>query len=241
MNLGRRGLRRYRSLLRALVDRGYEIRPLGVWARDGQNGNRTVLLRHDVDQDPSAAMRMAEIEREMGVSGTWYVRWRTASPELLGLLRGHDLEVGLHYESLSRLGRRLGITTATGLEPVVPVAAAYLEAEVRIFAHLHGACPSICPHGDSALPFARNADLVRHAGVGSLGVDFDARAVMAAAERAGWAWLTDDRQAKRRGMPPDRDPLAHGGDRLMLVIHPNNWVRTFGWSGPTTRPDDPPC
>lgn len=235
------GLRRYRGLLQAIIERGYEIRPLGVWVRDGGHQERTVLLRHDVDQQPRAAMQMAEIERDLGVSGTWYARWRTAIPELVGLLQELDLEVGLHYESLSRLGRRLGARAPTDLEPLKPIAAAYLAAEVRAFAHLFGRCPSICPHGDTALPAARNAELLGYVGIESLGVDFDARVTMAEAQRSGWAWLTDDGRAKDRGMPPESDPLTHDGDRLMLVIHPNNWTRSWPTRTFARLSDVPPC
>ena len=183
---------------------------------------------------------MADIEADLGVSGTWYVRWRTADPGLVEHLRTLDLEVGLHYESLSRLGHRVGATTPSELEPLEPIAAAYLEAEIRVFAHRFGSCPSVCPHGDTSLPAARNADLLRLVDTASLGVDFDARAAMAEASRAGWAWLTDDGRSSRRGMPPESDPLAHDSTRIMIVIHPNNWVRGR-WRGGSGRGDEPPC
>jgi hypothetical protein len=237
----RGGLGRYRGLLHSLVERGFDIRPLGAWARGERHGSRVVLLRHDVDQQPRAAMRMAEIEAELGIRATWYARWRTADPGLIRSLQERDLEVGLHYESLSRLGHRLGADTPARLDELEPIAASYLAAEVRVFAHLFGRCPSICPHGDTGLPAARNADLLRHVPVEDLGVDFDARVVMAEAQRSGWAWLTDDSRAKARGMPPESDPVANGGDRLMLVIHPNNWMRAWR-PFPGSRPvDTPPC
>jgi hypothetical protein len=235
------GLRRYRNLLQATVERGYEIRSVGAWVRGSRDEDRTVLLRHDVDADPRGAARMAEVETELGIAGTWYVRWRTASPDLIGRLQGYGLEVGLHYECLSRLGRRLNARTAAELEPLESIAATYLEAEVCLFAHLFGGCPSICPHGDSGFPAARNANLLRHKSLDSLGVDFDARAAMAQGERAGWAWLTDDRQARVRGMPPGGDPVTHPGDRLMLVIHPNNWVRARRQRVNSRLSDAPPC
>jgi hypothetical protein len=235
-----RGLQLYRRLLEGILERGYDVRPLGSWVREGRGGDRTVVLRHDVDGSPRAAMRMAEIENGLGIGGTWYVRWRTARPEFLDLLRDQGLEVGLHYESLSRLARRLGAATAAQVEALVPPAAAYLEAEVHVFKHLFGGCPSICPHGDSGLPTARNGDLLRHADLDSLGVDFDARAAMAEAQRAGWSWLTDDRRARVRGMPPDRDPVTDTGGRVMLVVHPNNWVQGRRWPAESHLPDEPP-
>lgn len=95
----------YRNMLSLLRERDYTVRNYHNY----EAAPRFVILRHDVDQSLSQAVRLAELEAEEGVSSTWFVLLRTdfynvASRDSLEKLRriqslGH--EIGLHFDEAS--------------------------------------------------------------------------------------------------------------------------------------------
>lgn len=64
---------------------------------------KVVILRHDIDIRKHKALKVAEIEKELGLKATYYFRIVKASfdPEVIRqiALMGH--EIGYHYENLS--------------------------------------------------------------------------------------------------------------------------------------------
>ena len=62
-----------------------------------------VVLRHDIDRKPMNALRMAELEYELGIQSTYYFRFPcTFKPEIIRKIRDLGHEVGYHYEVLSK-------------------------------------------------------------------------------------------------------------------------------------------
>jgi len=62
-----------------------------------------VILRHDVDRSPKNALKMAELENEMGVKSTYYFRYPyTFKPDIIKRIHELGHEVGYHYETLSK-------------------------------------------------------------------------------------------------------------------------------------------
>jgi len=62
----------YQQLLQALKNAGYTFQPFVDFLNDPQE--RVVILRHDVDRLPENSLRMALIEHEMDISGTYFFR-----------------------------------------------------------------------------------------------------------------------------------------------------------------------
>jgi hypothetical protein len=99
-------LEKYKDLCLAPLDSGYT--PLTVYSYlvlEGKkkNNNKLVVLRHDIDRKPKNALRVAELEHELGIQSTYYFRFPyTFKPDIIGEM--HDLghEVGYHYEILSK-------------------------------------------------------------------------------------------------------------------------------------------
>ena len=64
---------------------------------------RTAVLRHDVDKRPHCALKMAQLEHQMGIRGTYYFRCMPASWDETVMrqiaIMGH--EIGYHYEDLT--------------------------------------------------------------------------------------------------------------------------------------------
>ncbi len=98
---------KYEELCLALLDTGYT--PLTVYSylvlggqkKNNNNNNKLVVLRHDIDRKLGNALRMAELEHELGIQSTYYFRVPyTFKPDIIRKILGH--EVGYHYEVLSK-------------------------------------------------------------------------------------------------------------------------------------------
>jgi hypothetical protein len=61
------------------------------------------LVRHDVDRKPENALKMALLEKSIGVKSTYYFRVKpsTYKPEIIKKIEKLGHEIGYHYESLS--------------------------------------------------------------------------------------------------------------------------------------------
>ncbi len=94
----------YRALLHSLRQGGYAFTDYHAYAQHP----RCVILRHDIDNSLSRAVRLAEIEAEEGVQSTWFVLLRTdfynpasaASQKALGRILSLGHEIGLHFDEL---------------------------------------------------------------------------------------------------------------------------------------------
>jgi hypothetical protein len=220
--------REYERLLSEAGRRDYQILPLEDWVRgDGDPSRRTLVMRHDVDQCPPAALTMARIEERHGITSTWYVRWRTADPRVVDALRAAGGGVGLHYETLSRTLIESG-TPASEMARLVEHCRARLAEEVALFVRRHGPISSVCPHGDSRVPGADNGLLMRDQDPTRFGVEFDGNEAMRGRRLA--YWLTD-RSAADGGWRDRVDPrslLERGATPILCLTHPNNWVSGAG-------------
>lgn len=59
----------YRELLNKIRDKGYRITDYKSW----QEGERSVILRHDIDTDINKAVKLASIEKTEDVQSTYFV------------------------------------------------------------------------------------------------------------------------------------------------------------------------
>lgn len=213
----------YRTLLEAALENGYRVVGVEDWVAGSSSPGPLLALRHDVDQHPRSALEMAQVERELGLQSAWYFRWRTADPRVIDTLREGGGTVGFHYETLSRLALERGARSAGEIAALAPAARSSLRWEIAAFARRHGPIRSVCPHGDSRVPLARNASLMKGCDAAEFGVEFDVNEAMRGRGLA--RWLTD--RSRAEGRWADRvDPgtlLAEGRSPLLCVVHPNNW------------------
>lgn len=215
--------REYRALLETALESGYQVIGVEDWVAAGAPEGRLLALRHDVDQHPRSALAMARVEAGLGLRTAWYFRWRTADPRVVAALRETGATVGFHYETLSRLALERGARGAEEIAALVPAARAGLRLEIAAFARLHGPIRSVCPHGDSRVPLARNAVLMKGRDADGFGVQFDANEAMRGRGLA--RWLTDRSRAEGRwaGRVEPGELFAAGHSPLLGVVHPNNW------------------
>jgi hypothetical protein len=222
--LSRARWREYRRFLEIALDHGYSVMSLESWlAGSGAARDPVLLIRHDVDQYPASALRMAKIEASLGIRSTWYFRWRTAHPHVVEDIRDAGNEVGLHYECLSRELLRCGLSAADA-PLLLGRAQALLREELAEFSERHGPARSCCPHGDTRVPGVHNGMLLQGEDLAEYGIEWDANA---AAPSIGLdVWLTDRSSAEGRWKDA-MDPIDLIVDRrspVLAVVHPNNWV-----------------
>jgi hypothetical protein len=219
----------YRKFLRLTLEQGYAVLSLEAWLADPTLAAERprLLLRHDVDQHPASALKMAAIEAELGVLSTWYFRWRTANPRVIEEIAASGHAVGLHYETLTRELLRRG-QGAADAERLIPEARELLRGELAVFAERYGPVRSACPHGDTRVPGVHNGVLLLDQDWQSFGLDWDANAAMR--RHALDVWLTDRSTAEGR-WTQGLDPINLVIDRrspILAVVHPNNWVSGAG-------------
>ncbi len=216
----------YSSFLRIVLSEGYSVVPLRRFLDEQQirDGGRVLILRHDIDQRAVSALELARAERELGISSTWYFRWRTADPDVIAAVRAQGGEIGLHYETLTRRVMRERVPPDGDLTPLIEPSREELRAEIRAFAQLFGRIDTIAAHGDTRVGDVRNRALVEGVGPAAFGVRHDAN-ISLREHRLG-AWLSDRSAAKggwAGGLRPD-ELLSDGVSPILCLIHPNNWV-----------------
>jgi hypothetical protein len=219
----------YRRFLGLAREHGYRIVALEEWVREGQqdSADRTMILRHDVDQHPRSALEMAQIEENLGVRSSWYFRWRTAHPLVIAAVKERGFDVGLHYETLTRKALERG--SSGGIDAsLLDESRRDLRAEIAAFERLFGPIRSAVPHGDSRVPGIHNGELLQNRDCGEYGIEFDGNEAMNG-RNLGY-WLTD-RSSVEGGWREGVDPAELFASRItpiLCVTHPNNWA-----SGPS--------
>jgi hypothetical protein len=223
----------YERFLRSARENGYRIVSLEDWVSEGQPvaGEPTLILRHDVDQHPRSALRMAAIEKKLGVRSSWYFRWRTAHPAVVESVKGDGFQVGLHYETMSRIALERGLHEEPS-EELIESCRELLRSELSVFERLFGPCRAAVPHGDSRIPEVHNALLLKGQDCSAYSIEYDGNEVMRGHDLG--LWLTD-RIASEGGWMEGIDPLeklAAQDSPILIVTHPNNWA-----SGPSLWTD----
>jgi hypothetical protein len=96
----------YSSFLKQLLDDGYKCLPFSA-PEARQTSGKNLLLRHDIDIDPSAAIPMAEAEKSAGAKSTYYVLLSNRHTNPLDKDFRHSVQklaamghwVGLHFDA----------------------------------------------------------------------------------------------------------------------------------------------
>jgi hypothetical protein len=68
-----------------------------------QDGEKVMILRHDVDASPQNSLRIAQLQHDFGVRGSYYFRIVSQSfqPDYIKGIRNLGHEIGYHYEELT--------------------------------------------------------------------------------------------------------------------------------------------
>ena len=93
----------YRKILKAALRSGYRFLAYDEILREENGDARAILLRHDVDYSIELAGRIAEINAESGIVGTFFVQLRTP---VYNLLNERNLKI---IERIAECGQKLGL------------------------------------------------------------------------------------------------------------------------------------
>ena len=131
-------LRKYQELVRAFVESGYRIVTVRQFLEMAPVG-KVLILRHDVDEQPQNALKMAEVEKGLGVHATYYFRKvpKSDHPDIIRQIEAMGHEIGYHYEDL------------TLSEGDVPAAIASFTRNLAYFRQYYPV-KTVCMHGSSS-------------------------------------------------------------------------------------------
>jgi hypothetical protein len=220
--LQRERLDELRALMARAVELGYEPMTLSAFAERDGAADRVLLLRHDVDSDVARARRIWEIERELGVVGSYFFRRSTWDVAFMHELSAGGCEVGYHYEELATLIKRRGARSPAEARALIEPARDALRASLaELRAHSRLALDVLASHGDfanRALDVA-NVELLKDAqfraaiGVRLEAYDVEDRVDVRCFDAGPDGWKPVD---------PAR-ALARGAPVVELLLHPRAW------------------
>lgn len=146
----------YSHLIRAFLDSGYQIIPVRVYLEEDCRG-KVIVLRHDVDELPQNALKMAQTEYELGIKATYYFRRvpKSDHPDVIRQIVSMGHEIGYHYEDLSK--------TEGDMERALESFSSNLE-----YFRQYYPVKTVCMHGSSSSKFD-NKEIWSHAALS----DFD--------------------------------------------------------------------
>lgn len=101
--------KQYKLLLNALVAQGYSFQTFAHYIKEQASspliahGSPLVLLRHDVEARYKNALRMAQIQSELGIQATYYFRIlpECFKPDIVKKIAELGHEIGYHYDDLA--------------------------------------------------------------------------------------------------------------------------------------------
>jgi hypothetical protein len=227
-------LDKYRELCHSLQINGYTPLTLrdylnGKSADSSIHGKKIVILRHDVDRKILNALRMANLEHEIGIHSTYYFRYPyTFKPDIIREIQDLGHEIGYHYEVSSK---------AKGeYQKAIALFKSELEDFRKIFP-----VDTICAHGNVLSPHD-NLDLWKQYDFRNYGLKGEAYLSVRDIDYfsdVGRDWnrisnisdfIGTDRPMEQ---PQTTDNLIgvirkKGPPVLMLSIHPERWSHSTG-------------
>lgn len=225
------------EVCRAFTESGYPA--LGhadyIGRAPAERPAQVALIRHDVELRPRHAVRLAELERSLGLVATYFFRGRGLSfhPAAIAAVHALGHEVGYHYDTLARargdMDRALDLfrEDLERLRALGPVRVASM-------------------HGSPLLPWD-NRELWRRAAPSDFGLTGEVYRDIDYAEVAyfsdtGRTWhptrfnVRDHAPGERRHTPSSTSDLvalirSRELPRICVLAHPERWPSTLvGWA-----------
>jgi hypothetical protein len=218
----------YRQLLVRAAALGYRTMSIGNYRRAAAagdlNGTKALILRHDVDTDPSTAKLQFDIERSLEVSASYFFRLSTVDVEFMRRVDAHGSDVGYHYEELSTVARERGLRTRGEVELHMSEIRGRFRENLRALRATAGLpLRFVAAHGDMANRHLgmRNQELLDDALRRELDIEVTADT---RAETPGLVSRFSDAAYPGFWKPHDPTIALERGDAVVyLVTHPRQW------------------
>jgi len=95
-------IKEYDSIIKLAKNNGYRFYTLqGFLNANIEKDEAFIILRHDIDSDPRAALLFAGVEQQHQVQASYFFRRITWDTKVMSTLHRREHEVGYHYEELS--------------------------------------------------------------------------------------------------------------------------------------------
>jgi hypothetical protein len=228
--LQRERLDDFHALLRGALEQGYRTMTLSAFADVATDGplradERILLLRHDVDTDVRRARRMWDIERPLGIVGSYFFRRSTWDVGFMHELVSAGYDVGYHYEELATVVKERGAASASEARALLGAARALLRTTVPELRAGTGLTLDVfAAHGDFAnrAVGVSNVEVLSDPALRSeLGVRLEAYDVEAQVSAR-----SSDGMPPRGWRPEDPMQAMRRGERVVAVLlHPRSWGR----------------
>jgi hypothetical protein len=219
-----------RRLLASARDGGYRTITLSAFADRvaggaPPDGERLLLLRHDIDSDVPRARRMRQLEAGFGMVGSYFFRRSTWDVEFMRELVRGGCEVGYHYEELATLVKRHGAATASETRALLGAARERLRTTVPALRADTGlALDVLAAHGDFAnrAVGVSNVEMLGDPALrAELGVRLEAYDM-----EPHFSTRVADGGGPRGWRPQDpADAIRRGEPVVAVLLHPRSWGR----------------
>ncbi|QKG78807.1 polysaccharide deacetylase family protein [Tenuifilum thalassicum] len=246
---------KYSNVLKPLIAKGFLFTSFCELADEthlGQ-GNKIIILRHDVDLKPENSLKTATIEHNLGIRGTYYFRIVKESFDVDIIKQIADLghEIGYHYETMDTASSKFKIQDSklTDKQKEQLIDAAYEEfcENLEVFRKIYPV-KTICMHGSPKSAFD-NRDIWKKYDYRQLGIigepyfdiDFDKFFYLTDTGRCwnGYKYSVRDK------MPQQEQWIKQGlvfkttndiikavaenrfPEKAMITIHPQRWTDNY--------------
>jgi len=116
----------YKKLLCDALYYGYEICSVDfLWQKMKNNGaiesqKKYLVLRHDIDTDPSTAKLMWDIDKALGVKSSYYFRLSTLDIGLMREIEFSGGEASYHFEEIATVAKKNGLKSRERILSCMP-------------------------------------------------------------------------------------------------------------------------
>jgi len=107
----------YDTILKKAKEHDYEVIGLRDYIEERYDASKKMLvLRHDVDHFSKGTKMMFDMEKEYGVTSSFYFRNFTFEPKLMQEIEAYGSEASLHFEPIADFVKTNGIKSKKELE-----------------------------------------------------------------------------------------------------------------------------
>jgi len=150
-------LQKYQELCKVILEEEYTPLTVESYLRELPSG-KVAILRHDVDRVPERALKMAKLEKDLGIVSTYYFRMnkKVFKPEIIKEIASMGHEIGYHYEVLDK--------AKGSYEEAIKI----FEEELNKFREICDVY-TVCMHGNPLTPWI-NKDLWKRYDLKTFGI-----------------------------------------------------------------------
>lgn len=184
-----------------------------------------IILRHDIDTDPGAALLFAGVEQQHQVPASYFFRRKTWDSKVMSILHRRGHEVGYHFEELSDYAKAHHIKESAVLMQHLPaIRRAFAQNLVNLRQTLDFELSTAAAHGDfsyQTLEVGNRYFLKDPEFRANMGIDYEAYDEPLV-ER--YRNHVSDKPAPERYHPISPMELIMRGESFLFLSHPRWWV-----------------